>query len=801
MPELRRMYPDIPAPIELPPEQQRRFLFNAYREFIERAARVTPFVAVFEDLHWADDSTLLLLEYLAHTVSSLPALLIGTYRDVELDVARPFARTLESLLRQRLASRRRLRRLSAPGVESMLKALSSQNPPPKLTKAIFDETEGNPFFVEEVFRHLAEEGRLLDDNGAWRPQLQVEDLRVPEGVRLVIGRRLERLNETSRRVLATAAVIGRSFSLRLLEQLETTTPDAALDGLEEAERAHLVEVEQAGGDTRYRFVHELIRQTLREGMALPRRQRLHARIAYAIERVFGPDLENHSSALAHHLYQAGSSAEPGKALKYLMAAASLASGRAAHEEALGHVDNALSLLEGVRDRRTADLYSRRALALRSLSRLPEAFDSYERAIALFEKLGEVQAASEAGLDLGGIHGWDGDGRRTLAAVERALHTLGSVKPALRLRLLVYRALTLVTFFDTEAGLSALADAKSSAGPEVDAEAGGMTKLHEALLYLNAARLGLAGESARLAIDRFRARGDLWGEAEAWELIPVVLYTGSTMEVARLIRETEVIANRVGHPGTLWLCKNFSAEMHLALGDLEQAERLARESYDFGRYVTTGWVFLDTVVLGNLALYRGRFDEAAQWFRRGLDLEFSAYAGMSAGGLFSTLAVQGDPGVKKALVESYALLPIPGGTLTLGSCACLAFIVEGLAWLERHDEIGALQPHAEHVVANGPLCVWGQHLFQTTGGIAAAGARNWSRAEEHHQEAIRQADTAPYRVAQPIARYWYADMLLSRNGSGDSSTAVTLLREALPMLNSMGIPDYSRRVTQKLAGSA
>src|SRR5262249_40661497 len=170
MPELRRIYADIPAPIELPPEQQRRFLFNAYREFVERAARLTPCIAVFEDLHWADDSTLLLLEHLAKTVSTMPVLLIGTYRDVELDVTRPFAKTLESLLRQKLASRMPLRRLPLVGVEAMLAALSGQARSHSLAKIIFDETEGNPFFVEEVYQHLAEEGKLFDEKGVWRPR-------------------------------------------------------------------------------------------------------------------------------------------------------------------------------------------------------------------------------------------------------------------------------------------------------------------------------------------------------------------------------------------------------------------------------------------------------------------------------------------------------------------------------------------------------------------------------------------------------------------------------------------------------
>ena len=116
----------IPQPIELPPEQQRRFLFNAYREFVDRSCRITPVAAVLEDLHWADEPTLLLLQHLAQAVATMPLLVVGTYRDIELDVTRPFAQTLETLLRQRLATRISLQRLPQPAVESMLRGFSGQ---------------------------------------------------------------------------------------------------------------------------------------------------------------------------------------------------------------------------------------------------------------------------------------------------------------------------------------------------------------------------------------------------------------------------------------------------------------------------------------------------------------------------------------------------------------------------------------------------------------------------------------------------------------------------------------------------
>ena len=165
MPGLRRVFPDIPPPMQLPPEQERRFLFNSFRDFLARAGRTQPLLLVLDDLHWADDSTLLLLQHLAQQLHEMPVLIIGTYRDMELDVDRPLADALEELHRRRLAHRIALKRLPEASVTVMLAALSGQDPPHPLVRALYGETEGNPFFVEEVYQHLAEEGKLFDAKG------------------------------------------------------------------------------------------------------------------------------------------------------------------------------------------------------------------------------------------------------------------------------------------------------------------------------------------------------------------------------------------------------------------------------------------------------------------------------------------------------------------------------------------------------------------------------------------------------------------------------------------------------------
>jgi tetratricopeptide (TPR) repeat protein len=800
MPELRRMYPDIPPAIQLPAEQQRRFLFNAYREFIERAAKVTPIVHVFEDLHWADEPTLLLLQHLAQMLSTTPMLVIGTYRDVELDVNRPFAKTLETLVRrQKQATRMTLRRLPLGGVGCMLAAMSGQTPPPSLARVVFEETEGNPFFVEEVFRHLSEEGRLFDEAGTWRQGLRVDQLQVPEGVRLVLGRRLERLGEDARRVLTTASVIGRSFSLRLLEELENSKPDAALDAVEEAERAHIVVAEPAGRDTRYRFVHELIRQTLAETSSLPRRQRLHARVAEAIERVYSANLEAHASALAHHLYQAGAAADPDKTTTYLMLAAQQARAGAAHEEALTHLENALSLWEGERSVRVAELMEQRAGALEGMGRSEEAADSYGKAIALFESAGAVARAAGASLALTMLRVWRNEIAAGRLAAERALERLGSANPHLRMSLLQARAGMLSAGGDAATAVGLLEEARAlreaAEGPRLTLTCDHM-EAHSRWHMMQLEQLVIV---ARRASETYRARGDLWTASDAECFVGMEIFLGRTAEAAEGLAGALTRAERVGHHGAVWGVKWMYTFLSAARGDPKAAGKASEDAWNFGEAHQIAWNFCIDTSRGQYAFLRGEFAEAERWFRyRPENGEKTFMAGWAESSLFAALAETNDDRAWKAWTDHQWKSPLIGQPNHVGAWVALERSVIGLAWLGKTDEVAALRSLTEDLVLTAVWTFSYLSPFRTAAGIAAACAGDWSAAEQHHLTAIHQTDTAPYRISQPTAREWYAAMLLDRKATGDATKARVLLSEALAMYESLGMAFHANRTSGRLA---
>jgi hypothetical protein len=308
VPALRRQFPDIGEPLELPPEQQRRYFFNAVAAFIARGSTRFPLVLVMDDVHWADEPTLLLIEHMAAVMPELRVLGVGTYRDVELDVSRPLAVALERMMRARLVERVPVRRFDRDTVATMIQAMAGKPPPDVVVEAIFDETEGNPFFIEEVFRHLVEDGKLLTDEVEFRADLHVDELDVPESVRLVVGRRLERLGPEAQRALAAGAVVGRAFPFGLLEEIVDLDTGTLLDIVETAEAARVIVAEERDGEVHYSFGHELIRQTLLSGLSVLRRQRLHLAVADAIERTDKRARRDRPSEIAQHLLQAGAAA-------------------------------------------------------------------------------------------------------------------------------------------------------------------------------------------------------------------------------------------------------------------------------------------------------------------------------------------------------------------------------------------------------------------------------------------------------------------------------------------------------------
>jgi predicted ATPase len=331
VPELRAELPGLETPPALEPEAARFRLFDSITTFLKNAAQSQPLMLVLENLHWADKPSLLLLEFLARQMADCRLLVVGCYRDMELSRQHPLSASLAQLSREPVFRRQTLRGLNQEDIGPFVEATAGVQVPYDLADTLYSHTEGNPFFLNEVIRLLADQGDLVE-----RSVGAPLEIRVPEGVREVIGRRLNRLSQHCNRVLQTASIVGREFDFGLLNALDHGSDEGdLLTAVEQAVGAYLIE-EVPGAGERYRFTHALIQETLSEELTTSRRVRPHAQIAEVLEELYGDGVETHAAELAHHFAEAEPMLGPDKLVGYSLLAGEQALATYAFEEALGY---------------------------------------------------------------------------------------------------------------------------------------------------------------------------------------------------------------------------------------------------------------------------------------------------------------------------------------------------------------------------------------------------------------------------------------------------------------------------------
>ena len=796
VPDLRRQFPDMPSPLELRPDQQQRYLFKNVTEFLERASHAQCIVFLLDDLQWADTSTTLLLQHLAPQLEHVPMLILGTYRDVELTDERPFARTLEVLTRQRLAQRTTLHRLVETDVGAMLAALGGPSPPHELVNAVYKETQGNPFFVEEVYQHLSDERAILDADGRWRPDLNVDDLRVPEGVRLVIGRRLERVGDETRRMLTIAAIIGRSFGLEVLEAIGDVTGDRLLDALEEAERTYLI-MPSSSAEARWEFSHALIRQTLAESLSVPRRQRLHLRVADAIEKAAASP-EAHASDIAHHLQQAGSAADPPKTVRYLTLAGDQALEAGAFDEALRRFNAALSIHDEDDQRQLGELRHRNGRALRSLGRWEEAIEEWQQALSISDDLRDPTVIARICRELVGLLIWTNRATEVVATTRHVLEVLGPEASTDRCRLLAFGGWGLALGAERSDELMAademLSQSLSVAETLGDPAAHGAALMARAYNHWFCMRRRDQADTAQRAAALLRSAGDLWEMADALAIFQMAsVFQGRFDAAARVEEETETLTRRLGHMGAALFAQiaRGQRDWHVG-GSLDQFEAYAQGCIDLCARADMAWgAFFET----NLALaniWRGRWDDARTRAREVVSREpAGCFLGYNWSMWFLCECLLGHKEAALALLEERrSHLPRTGRPNTCGAWTMLFGVVEGLATLNQREAAAELYPATVEATETGALMSWMPcFLLQRIAGIAAASGAQWEQAETHYQTALKQAHEIPFRSEQPEVRRWYAQMLVDRNAAGDRDKARTMLTEAVEMYQQIGMPRH------------
>jgi tetratricopeptide (TPR) repeat protein len=789
VPDIARAFPDLPSPPASEPEQQRRALFNAYLAYLQRGVSKSAAVSLLDDLHWADEASVQLLLHVAPHLASMRLFIVGTYRDVDLDAKRPFAKALETLLRQRLAMRMNLKRLDMSGVRHLLEGMSGSAPPPRLVEAIHEETEGNPFFVEEVFQHLREEGKLFDADGRWLETLNAGDIDVPEGVRLVISRRLERLSVQARKVLTAAAVIGRSFSAELLVGVVTDADeDAVLDCLEEALRAQLLESGKQGREARYTFVHELIRSTLLYDLSMPRRQRLHVRIADALESKSGTS-HGQVSMLAHHLYQAGAAVPEARAVAAVAAAMVQARRAGAFEDAVARSEELVTFdLPADADAMVA-LLETRSIALYATGRTEEALSEAERLLVLKLRRGDVAGAGAAAYTVSKLAIWMGRYERGVGPLEAVLRALPADAVAERIDALSGVA-------NLFANMGRVEEATRAAGEAtLLAESTGVGELRATALAASSVLAFSFGEiaegvgqvSTALRLHLASSSQNVGLSAVMTALLRPV--AGEFRALEPVLVECAAAAGRVGHAAAVVYARRARAQIDLRLtGNLGPYVQFGRHERRLGPLGGLGRNIDQTAAEG--LFYIGDADAAADVLHRTLQVPWPLVACRDKASLVAVLAWSGRVEEARDLwaqvaphVEQAAL-----GRVAWQGTYALAPLAIALPLMGERDATARLYPGLRDLIARGHVVSVneiGPTSPQLAAAIAAAHAGLVEAADEHFDRALRLALELPERHLQPMVRAWYGQHLATTPGH-DRARGLAMLGEAVDDFTSLGM---------------
>jgi class 3 adenylate cyclase len=588
VPALRQRLGQLPAPQSADPDTERYLLFNAVVGLLGQVSDDKPLVLVLDDLQWADKPSLQLLRHVVANTTPLRLLVVGTYRHSELSSPHPLTEALAALRRESGVSRIELSGLDDTGVLAYMEAAAGHDLGDDgvgLAHALYRETDGNPFFVGEVLRHLSETGAIYqDDTGRWTAGVDLEAMAMPDSVRLVIGSRVARLGKAVSQVLPLASVIGREFDLDLLTRVTGRTEDELLDLLDAAAAVALVgEVANALGH--YRFAHALIQHTLYQDLGATRLARAHRQVAEALEDLCGDRPGARVGELAYHWLNATQPVNTAKAISYARQAGEAALAALAPDDAVRYFSQALQLVElaPVGDPLLAcDLRVGLGLAQRQagVAAFRETFlDAAQRARELGATDRLVQAA------LANNRGWfsasgviDSDKVAVLEAALSALADDDSPERALTLATLC----TELSFGPLEQRRALADDAKAMARRLEDPA----TLIRVLGLLNNPLQIPSALDERMADAREALALAEAMGDPEA------LYHAGSNSQInamqagdfelaARCLDSLRTLSERLRQPTLMWMTAFKEAGEALMVGDPERAEQLATAALQMG----------------------------------------------------------------------------------------------------------------------------------------------------------------------------------------------------------------------------
>ena len=770
----------VPPARSFDPDTERLLLFSAVLDLLARVSAELPFLLVLDDLHWADRPSLQLLRHIVSASTSIRVMILGTFRPADVGADDPLAEVLAWLHREAGVGRLALAGLDDLELLSLLEAAAGHELPGDgvaLRDALVAETDGNPFFVVEILRHLAETGAIAQRDGRWVALVDLSVHGLPVSVREVIGQRVQRLGSDATRVLGAASVIGRDFDLELLSAVMESDPDVLLDVLDRARASAVITdaPDRLGGFT---FVHALTQHALYDELSTARRQRLHRRVAEALESLPG-DPDERVGELAEHWYAATQPADLDKAVGYSIAAGDRAQYRLAPDEAVRWYAQALELLERLdaeaSEHRRCELLLRLGTAQRLAGR-PEFRETLLNAAGLARELGDSNRLVEAALTntrsfAASIGRLDTERVDVLRA---AVQAIGTSSRETRARLLAQWAIESIWTpdYDTDALID---EALELTDGTDDFEARGRALF---ALYINYTPQNLNLRQARLreCLDVAKRvdpslRGPMYHG-----VVHMAMQAGNPAEARAFLDDYERVYSMLSDPTQRWVSAWFRASFALVEGDAASAEKHAEDALQIAMEngEPDGMIFYGNQ-LAEIRLLQGReaeiVDLIAQVARDNPGLP------VARTGLAYLLAATDRKDEARAILDD---MTVDLASLPVGSAwtTALAYLARAAA-ITNHAEsaravVQLLSPFMDQWVWNGSSDAGPIALSVA---LARTVLTDYEQADANFSEAMKCAENARYPYWTALTALEWA-RLLTKQGSSDDDRIRELLNAAL-----------------------
>jgi eukaryotic-like serine/threonine-protein kinase len=775
------------------PEADRFRLFDAVGGFLRKLSAATPLLIIFDDLHAADDDSLLMLRFIARDLPRSRIMIIGTYREAEVRLVQHLAELIAQLGREGRSLA--LRGLAKPDVRRLVELGAGALPDDAALENLYRVTEGNPMFVTETVRLMLAEGRLQPAE-----PVQLGSFKIPDGIRTAILRRLELVSPQTREVLAVASVFGREFDLAIVGQVTGLSLGDLSAAVDEAVAAGLLE-EVAESPGRHRFTHALTSQTLYDSHSRGRRRELHLQIAASLEDLYRGDLEPHLSELAHHYTQALPGAHTDKAIEYAERAAARAAELLGYQDAVQLYRSALKALalgQPNEQRHRCHLLIALGEVLYSAGSFEEARSSFSQAAEIATRLALADEFARAALGYAMLpsDAWNVDLRK-VEMIQQALGALSEGNGALRAMLMARLAWELHWSEDRERR-----ESLSREAVELARQLGDPLALVYVLIYRHFAIWGPETLEQRLADAAELKRLCEHPQAGSW--LPLARYftIADLLEAGDIDAADAEIGNFPASGDLLWGTFGYK-ERAVALralmeGRFSEAKSLAEEALRIGQRlgVRAGNAFSDHM----LALRReqGRLSElergVASWVARyPLDL-------LGRGVLAVLYAESGRIDEARAELERAA---VRGFSRAAGRSTWLAGIAMFSEVCARLGDAAVaatvyeqLLPYASHNVLTVINAWYGPVTYYLA--ILAAAASRFEQAAAHFEQALAYCQRIAARPFVARTQYQFARMLRARGAPHDHDTALALLGAALGGVCAMEMKGLERDIRELMA---